>query len=311
MNSGVVVVTGAAGFVGRYLLLHLAERGYTPVGIDRVACRIGAAEVLGVDILSRDSLSSMFRDVQPQFVYHLAAVASPKEAQLEPQTALRVNVEGSLNVLAALEGLPDCRMLQIGTSHEYAVGSGSNIVHSEDDALGAESVYGMTKELSERLLRSHAKRTGQQAFFTRSFNHTGPGQSDLYAVGNFVKQAVAFAKGTRTEIEVGDISVERDLLDVRDVVKAYVAILERGRPLIPYNVCSGSATRLELLLKWATDAAGCADAPVVPRGVGSGTPRSLRGLNARLKSDTGWHPQITLVQTVNDMVEAESERMMR
>jgi GDP-4-dehydro-6-deoxy-D-mannose reductase len=302
------VVTGASGFVGGHLIRELQSRGMNVLAVDQRRKPFDGVESIALDILDTAALTRLLDEYHPHFVFHLAAIASPRLCHADPALAFRVNLEGALSIYQAVRPLGRCRTLFIGTSHEYKLGADDRVELSEADSLGASSIYGLTKECAERALRTLLAESGTQLFFTRSFNHTGPGQSDDYAIGNFVSQALRYASGEAAEIAVGDIDVQRDILDVRDVVRAYISILDKGKPDRPYNVCAGRAISLNEILGMVVNAVGL-EAPVVKStGKGETTPSSLYGRNDLIRADCNWQPEIPLEQTVADMVECERRR---
>ncbi len=309
MTRTVAMVTGSGGFVGRHLIRLLHERDLRVIGLETAVSGIPDVHELSVDIGDGPSVSAAVAEHQPSLIFHLAAIAAPGVATRNPIDAVRVNVEGSLNVFAAAANVSGCTMLYVGTSHQYAPKSGEEAVFSETDALGARDVYGITKEMAERMLLCAASNRPGSLRLSRSFNHTGPGQTATYAVGNFVRQAVEVSAGRRSRIEVGDLSVQRDILDVRDVVRAYIAIATDGKPSTPYNVCRGSAVPLSHILEMALAAAGCPHADVTTTAGTRSSQRVIRGENRRLRQDTGWKPHIPLEQTVHDMVQFQRTRV--
>jgi GDP-4-dehydro-6-deoxy-D-mannose reductase len=306
--SNRVLVTGCGGFVGRHLCQALRLDNRQVIGIDRSGNPGWVDKIVHGDVAEPKLVKSVIEEYRPDWIINLAAIASPRICDRDPRACVEVNVQGALNVLSASEIVPDSKILIIGTAHEYRIKPGDSVVYHEDDPLGAESIYGISKELSERLILARAKATGQQVYVTRSFNHTGPHQSDEYAIGNFVHQANEVSAGRRDAIEVKSLDVWRDITDVRDVTNAYIAILERGEPMRPYNVCCGRPIHLQSILQNIMALAGCGDARIddTSRGeTGASGSRRIAGNPSRVLEECGWTSGIPIEETISDMIEAD------
>lgn len=302
-----VLITGVNGFVGGYLARHLIARGHIVYGIDIHPDRRHSGVLYSqIDITDFDSLSRFVAEHEILRVYHLAAIANPRVAEAHPLEAVRVNVLGSSNLLEIARLNRNLRVLFVGSSEQYATKNTREIRYIETDPQGCHNFYGATKIAFETIGHEYQRRYGAHACFTRSFNHTGPGQPTTYVIANFVSQVRAIAAGTQEPyLKVGNIDAARDFIDVRDVVRAYEAIIEHGVPGEVYNVCSGRVQPLRKLLAFMLAEAGLestVSVEVDPTLLREGDPDVISGDNAKIGRDTGWQPQRKIEDTVREMV---------
>jgi GDP-4-dehydro-6-deoxy-D-mannose reductase len=181
----------------------------------------------------------------------------------------------------------------------------SDAALSEDDPIGPASPYALGKLAQEMLGARSIAEDGQQVFLTRSFNHIGPRQDPSFAASAFAKQIAVIEKGGAAPvIEVGNLDAMRDLTDVRDTVRAYREIVERGRAGVAYNVCSGTAHKIgDLLDGLVTLSLVAVEIRVDPARYRPNDTPVLLGNPARVKKDTGWEPRIPLAQTLADLLD--------
>ena len=231
------LVTGARGFAGGYLANYLAQSGVTVTGWMRPKKGSGAPDPFfdraiqwqQVDLLDRDAVFRALADLKPTVVYHCAGAAHVGESFTAVHDTLADNVLGTHHLLDGLRlaGV-SARVLITGSSLVYRQ---SDRPLKEDDPIGPATPYALSKLAQEMLGRRSIKEDGQHVFLTRSFNHTGPRQNPSYAAPGFARQIALIEKGRlQPEISVGNLDASRDLHDVRDTIRAYRDIVERGEP---------------------------------------------------------------------------------
>jgi GDP-4-dehydro-6-deoxy-D-mannose reductase len=299
------LVTGAGGFVGGFMIDNLLAAGHEVVACsNREFDPPGevAAEVF--DIRQAARVAEAFDRHPPDAVIHLAGQASVSKSWKDPGLTFRVNLIGSANVLEALRSFPQARVLLVGSAQVYGRAQSERPI-SEDRPADPVSPYGISRVAQEMLGRAYFKELGRPVISTRSFNHTGPGQSSEYAVGSFCAQVAELERKGGGTMKVGNLDAVRDFLDVRDVAEAYRLLVERGEPGEIYNVCSGEGRRLGDLLKIVLDAAKISGSVEVveeaaPR---KGDPAMLIGDNSKLRAATGWAPRISLEQSLADTLD--------
>lgn len=302
-----VLITGANGFVAGYLARHLTGINARVFGIDIHADgKYPDVTYARVDITDLDAMTRYIDTHEIERVYHLAAIANPRVADTNPIEAVRVNVLGPSNLLEIGRIRPDLRILFVGSSEQYQTKTATRIRYAESDPQECHNFYGATKIAFETIGHEYHRRYGVNAYFTRSFNHTGPGQPTNYVIASFVSQVRAIARGEQAPtMKVGNIDAARDFIDVRDVATAYEAILERGVAGAVYNVCSGRVQSLRELLTFMLNEAGLESAVSVeidPTLLRADDPEVISGDNTKLQHDTGWRPMRDLEDTVREMV---------
>jgi len=288
-----VLVTGARGFVGRYLVEHLAKNGAAVTGWGREH----------VDLLDRRAVSCAMADLRPSVVYHCAGAAHVGQAFSNIADTLAANVLGTHHVLDALRiaGI-HARVLITGSSLVYRQ---SSRAMKEDDPTGPATPYAVSKLAQEMLGRRAIAEDSQQVLLTRPFNHTGPRQDATYAAPTFARQIALIEKGRmRAEIVVGNLDASRDLHDVRDTVRAYVAIVEHGEPGRVYNVCSGQAFKIRDVLDRLVARSKVPVSVIVDaERYRPSDNLMLWGDRTRIERELGWKPEIPLDQTLADLLD--------
>ena len=286
MATEPVLVTGAGGFVGAHLLTELGD----------------AAVPTEADVTDREAVARAVRDVRPRAVVHLAAEASVAASWDDAGEAWTVNVLGTVNVLEAVRReCPDARLLFTSTGEVY--GRAEQLPTPETAPYAPVSPYAATKAAAEIACTQFA-RTGGDVVVTRAFNHEGPGRDERFAVGSWTRQIARLETEGGGVLEVGDLTAERDLTDVRDVCRAYALLLDPRVEGGTYNVASGRSVPMARVVELLVGLARCpirverrgerlrpADIPV------------LRGDPAKLERTTGWRPEIPLERTLGDTLE--------
>ena len=314
-----VLVTGADGFVGGWLTRALLEAGHTVTGVHRSGGR--PSPILSPQEQARVAWREMeLRDggsVLPALagewdaVVHLAGVSSGAEARRDPGLAWDVNAAGSARLAEALgatvgDGHAGPVLLFVSTAEVY--GQGAGVLRREHDALLPCSPYAASKAGAEVAVQEVARRTGLRVIVARPFQHTGPGQDTRFVIPALARRLRAAKRGGDATIKTGNLDVIRDLLDVRDVVAAYLALLERGTAGEPYNVATGTGyalaavlDRLQRMLGWRVKA------ELDPQLARRSDIKHLVGDPSKLRSATGWAARFTLDQTLQDLCDAQTD----
>jgi GDP-4-dehydro-6-deoxy-D-mannose reductase len=285
-----VYVTGARGFVGRRLVSHLREQGHAVHGSERET-----------DVCDGAALEAEISKARPVAVVHLAAQSSVAASLQDPDASFRVNYQGSLNLLRAVERrVPRARVLLVGSGDEYGGQSPGAPPLRESDPLAPSSPYARSKAAAEAL-GERWRRRGGNVVMTRSFNHTGAGQTDRFVAPSFARQAALIAAGRQPpHLRVGNLDSVRDFLHVDDVIDAYCALLDPATDPGVYNVASGTALRIGDLLAALLAAAGVD--PTIEVDPDRVRPTDqLLGDATKLRDATGWTPRRELGHIVADL----------
>lgn len=252
----------------------------------------------------REAVTRAFVDTRPDRVVHLAGAPHVGQSWQDAATPLRTNVMGTHHLLEAIRlHHPGCRVLVVTSAMVYRV---SDRPLDEDAPLGPTSPYGFSKLAQDQLALSAAHDDHLDVVIARPFNHAGPGQDPGFFLSSFAKQIALIEAGRLpAQLRVGNLDAERDLTDVRDVVEAYVRLLESGVAGRAYNICSDTAHRIGDLLD---DLIALARVPVT-REIDPGRLRPsdaprLVGDSRRIRTELGWKPRRTIDVTLADTLQS-------
>jgi GDP-4-dehydro-6-deoxy-D-mannose reductase len=301
--SPTTLVTGAAGFAGSHLLELLKSEATPVVAWHRPAGRaphIDGVAWEAVDLLDAGAVRAAIGRLRPALVYHCAGAAHVGRSFDNTVATLAINVRATHHLLDALDrAAVPARVLIPSSATIYAPADRALV---EDDPLLPSSPYGLSK-LAQELLGSRTN-DGVHVGIARAFNHVGPRQDPLFAASGFARRIADIEKGKwEPEIAVGNLDARRDLMDVRDTVRAYRLILEKGQPGRPYNVCTGKAVMIRDLLDMLLARARVrVRVTVDPKRYRPNDTPLLLGDPARLQRELGWKPQIPFEQTIDDLL---------
>lgn len=291
------MVTGHRGFVGT--AFHQCVQAMAP----GVLAWCPPPE--GFDLRDEDSIRRAVAQ-RPDWIVHLAAQSHVPTAWADPAGTLQVNAGGTASLLKALaEAQFKGRLLFVSSADVYGTVPESQLPVTEDRAVAPRNPYASSKVAGEVLCQQWARTHVLDIVIARPFNHTGPGQRGDFALPSFARDIGAIARGERSaRILTGDLDVTRDFLDVRDVVAAYLALLENGRAGETYNVCSGREVRLRDALDMLLEIAGVrAEVATDPARLRPAEQRRMCGSHTRLTQATGWHPRIDWRDTLQALTE--------
>lgn len=299
-----VVIVGISGFVGRYLTQEFLGHGYKVFGFDlnRAAWLDDRAVFHKVDIL-KDDIKQIIIQIQPDVIVNLAAISSVGLSWNSPQMTMMVNVIGAINLLeAAKECEPKPKVLLIGSSEEFAP---SDIPLHEQMPLDANNPYGISKETQEKFATLYRRCFDIQVFYVRPFNHTGIGQDEAFVWPSFCKQVATIERsGKPGTIYVGNLSVERDFSNVKDIVRAYRMIVESGSCYKVFNIGSGNAYRLRTILDYLVSLSSQEITIKFDQKRYRATDTQRICCDCRnIKSELNWAPEYNIFETIKEMYE--------
>lgn len=302
-----VLIIGINGFVGTHLSNELKNNGYKCYGADlnRHHLKNNDVEVFKLDILDKENVFALIKSIQPNYIINLAAISSVKLSWQMPQKTFEVNVNGTINILEAIKELKlDTRLLLIGSSEQYGEIDYSESI-SENCELNALNPYGISKATQEKVAQLYSKAYGIEVMMVRAFNHIGPGQGKGFVVPDFASQLIEIEKGKLDPvIRVGNLCAERDFTDVRDIVRAYRYILEKGINGQVYNVGSGKAISIQNILnKLLKDCKVEVKVEIDKSKLRPVETPKIECDNTKLKRDTGWEVEYLIDKSLSDILE--------
>lgn len=291
------LVTGGLGFVGSHLIAHLESCGDEVVTIDHHGPR-------PVDITDPVAVDAAVAKARPDAVYHLAGWADVGGSWSHPVTVLRVNAEGTLNVLEACRAAGVHRVLAVASADVYGEVTEDELPLTEESPLRPTSPYAASKVAADALAQQAFLGHGLGVIRVRPFNHLGPGQSEKFVAPAIAARIARAELAGGGDVPIGNLTARRDVTDVRDVVRAYRLLIAHGASGQVYNVASGRDVSIQSL---ADELVALARHPVrlVPdasllRPVDLPV---LRGDASRLEAATGWRPEISIEQTLADLLD--------
>jgi len=304
------LITGAAGFVSWHLIDAIFKKDPKAqiTGVDLVKPidpAIGRPlQFIADDLSNVERLAKILETAQPRFIIHLASSSAVARSWQYPGETFKNNTAIFLNLLEAVRlANVGIRILAVGSSEQYGIVSADKIPLKEAEPPNPMSPYAVARVAQEYLSAVYTKGYKLDIVSTRSFNHFGPGQDSRFVLPGFAKQVAEIKLGLRSSrIDVGELDIVRDFTDVRDVVNAYLALLDRGIAGEIYNVCCGHGRTIKDCLRGLITLAGV-ECEITKR------PDLIRpidnpiivGDNSKIKSQTGWAPTISFETTLGDI----------
>lgn len=309
------LIIGAAGFVGSYLAKELLVNHGMEVYATKLPqeqLELSDVRVYDLNILDKEEIVSLLYEIRPQYIFHLAAQSSVSVAWRNPGLTIDINVKGCVNLLDAVRELYyKPTVLLIGSGEEYGHIREAEVPINEENHLRPGNIYAATKVCQNMIASIYAQAYDMNLIMVRAFNHIGPGQSPIFVVSDFCKQVVEIEKGIKEPIiYVGNLAARRDFTDVRDVVRAYALLIQKGKAGETYNVGSGHAYAISDILELIVSLSDVAikietdlnkirpvDVPIIEADI------------TKLNMIAGWSPTISLEQTIKETLDYWRERV--
>ncbi|MEO0106508.1 MAG: GDP-mannose 4,6-dehydratase [candidate division WOR-3 bacterium] len=307
-----VLITGIAGFTGSHLGKYLCSLGLEVYGLDLSPLaafdqilRTKIHRYYQADIRDKRKVHEIIQSVAPDYLFHLAGLVREDELQ----KLLEINVIGTQNILEGLKGTK-VKVLIPGSAAEYGILPENRLPISEDYNLNPISFYGITKLTQLKIGYHYYLQYGCAVYLPRPFNISGPGEPPNLVCGSIAQKVVEIMrKKTEPVITVGNLQTKRDFVDVRDVVKGYWEIVNKGTPGQVYNICSGNAYSINEVIKIFSEIAKVnlkiKQSPKLMRKID--IPIML-GDNTKIKREIGWSPKIKLEKTLADLLNYYQKR---
>jgi GDP-4-dehydro-6-deoxy-D-mannose reductase len=305
------LITGAEGFAGSHLADYLLRLGDEVIGLVRDASDLanlahirGKIRIEEADVRDSECISRVLGETRPQRIYHLAAMSSPAASLGDPRLTYDVNFGGTLNILCAWRQLEfEGRLLVVSSAEVYGLVRREELPLREDAPLQPATPYAGSKAAAELLALQFFRSYGLPVVRVRPFNHTGPRQSSTFVCSSLARQIAQADAGTqKPSIAVGNLKAQRDFTDVRDIVRGYCLLLDKGVPGDVYNLCSGRAVTIEeilgILKSFATRPV---QVEVEQPRVRAQDAAIVRGDATKTQVAVGWKPEIEWNTTLRDL----------
>jgi GDP-4-dehydro-6-deoxy-D-mannose reductase len=293
-----VLVTGCNGFAGQHSIAALRQAGHEVIGGD-VTCPPGCSvPCIPMDVRDLDAIFRVLDETRPAAILHLGGIAFVPLGWTQPQQVFSVNTIGTLNLLDAVrQHAPATRVLVV-TSAEVYGSHPTPAPLAEDAPYRPDNIYGVAKAAADHAALLYGEHHHLDVLVARPSNHIGAGQSKDFVSSAFASQLAAIAAGAPSLMRVGNLDQRRDFTDVRDVVRAYVRLLEQGHAGHAYNIASGRMIAVREILDTLCDIARVR--PTIEVNPALFRPNENRPSYdiARILAHIGWKPEIPLRQTL-------------
>ncbi len=310
-----ILITGFSGFVSLHFLdfLESIHTNFIILGTDKniPAFDFTSYKNLKVnfkhaDLLNKEIATELINEFHPEYLLHLASYSSVANSWKYPIESINNNLNIFLNLLDAIRlNNIQCRVLSIGSSEEYGNVTPHELPLTEENKLKPVSPYAVARVSQEMLSKIYADGYGLDIVITRSFNHIGPRQKDIFVISSFAKQLVMIANDAckPKKLITGDISIVRDFVDVRDVVKAYYLLLMNGKSGNIYNICTGIGTSLkEIIDKMCSQLNINIELLTDKNLIRPQDNKLIIGSYQKIKQQIGWEPTISIHDSLYDII---------
>lgn len=302
-----VLITGGTGFAGSHLIEALLAAGYTNVHTtvfrdppSHLTLLLPAENFHPADLTDQDATAKLLKTLQPTQIYHLASFAAVSSSYGGVREVLTNNIGLQVNLLEAVKAhVPQTRVLSIGSADGYGMSESSDeLPVSEEHPLRPVNPYSVSKVAQDLLAYSYSVAYKLDIVRARPFNHFGERQSPDFALPAFMTQIAKIEQGEQTELQVGNLTAIRDLTDVKDMVRAYVLLMEKGVSGESYNIGTGVGVQMQtvvdMLAVMATTSIVVTQDPARMRPIDV---PELVAANAKIKA-LGWEPEHSLEESL-------------
>ncbi len=304
-------ITGINGFAGSFLAELLLSKGYDVYGVVKTDnSNLESVEnnikLFTLDLLDKEGVEDVISEVNPNLIFHLAALTSPSQSFKDPTSLFTTNISAQVNIFNAVSNLKINPKILITSSAEiYGMVDPKNLPANEETPLRPTSPYAVSKITQDFLGLQYFLSNGLQVVRVRPFNHIGPRQSPDFVVASFAKQISDIEKEKcEPVIKVGNLESKRDFTDVRDMVKAYELVIRLGKSGDVYNVGSGKSYQIkDVLNKLLSMSDKDIRIEIDPERFRPGDISETVSDSSKLRSLTGWSPEIIIEETLKDTLD--------
>ncbi len=312
-----LLITGINGFVAEHFLELLSNKeiyDFEILGVGRsnnseAKNKFNDLNInyQSIDLLNKNDVVDCIKKFKPDFLLHLASISSVGHSWKFPQDSFVNNTNIFLNLVEQIRLQEiSCRILSIGSSEQYGNVTKEMLPLREDSPLNPISPYAVARVSQEMISKIYEQGYGMDIIMTRSFNHIGPGQKDIFVIPSFAKQLVGIKLGkiNKNTITTGDLNIIRDFIDVRDVVNCYYMLLMNGKKGEVYNICSGEGNSLhDIILKMCNKLEIEVNLETNPQLIRPNDNKIIIGNADKLRKEINWNPQIKLEKSIEDILD--------
>jgi len=323
-NFPTLLITGASGFAGRHLLEYIAKQSVPGTTVHATFLKINGQanppefketylphlsklKILWheLDAANLEQCQSVVKMVKPEWVIHLAGQAFVPYSWSDPASTYNANILGTHHLLKALkEQNFQGRFLYVSSGEVYGEFEANDLPLAENLMTKPQNPYSVSKLAAEHLSLLMAKSGNFEAIVARPFNHIGPAQTQVFVVPEFLQKVRQAKIKGETSIAMGNVDVQRDFSDVRDVVAAYIKLVQHGRPGEVYNICSGKKYTIRSILEHLCQEVGIQlQFTIDPNKLRPNEKHEIYASNHKLREHTGWNPQFSLEESLHFLVQ--------
>jgi GDP-4-dehydro-6-deoxy-D-mannose reductase len=316
-----LLITGITGFVGSHMAEYALAHGAEVFGSSRWRSRTENIEhlrpqikLIECDLRDLASVRCLLETTEPTHVVHLAAQSFVGASWQTPAETLSTNIISQVNLLEGIRRSTIApRVLVVGSSEEYGLVHPDELPIRESNPLRPLSPYAVSKVAQDMMGYQYFMSYHLPIIRTRAFNHEGPRRGEVFVTSNFAKQVAEIEAGRREPIiSVGDLTPRRDFSDVRDIVRGYWLLLERGEPGEVYNLCSGRSWAIQQVLDFLLDQSRVRKIAVEidPARLRPSDVMILEGDPSKIRKATAWEVEIPFDRTLKDLLAYWRQRTM-
>ena len=300
------LITGVDGFVGKYLSEYLLKQKYEVYGTTiSEKYKNEKIKIYKMNLLDEKEVNKVIKMIKPDKIFHLAGQSAVGLSWEKPVLTVNINVNGTLNLLEAVRNYSkDSKILIVGSSDQYGPIKPEECPIKESKIQNPQSPYGVSKKAQEEMCKLYVNAYHTNIIMVRAFNHIGAGQSTNFVVEDFASKIAQIEKGSEPVLKVGNLESFRDFTDVRDIVRGYSLLLEKGKIGEIYNIGSGKEVKVsEILKKLVSMSKKEIKIEIDPNKFRPVDVPLVVCDNSKIKKDTGWETEFLINDTLEEVLE--------
>ena len=300
------LITGVDGFVGKYLSEYLLKQKYEVYGTTiSEKYKNEKIKIYKMNLLDEKEVNKVIKMIKPDKIFHLAGQSAVGLSWEKPVLTVNINVNGTLNLLEAVRNYSkDSKILIVGSIDQYGPIKPEECPIKESKIQNPQSPYGVSKKAQEEMCKLYVNAYHTNIIMVRAFNHIGAGQSTNFVVADFASKIAQIEKGSEPVLKVGNLESFRDFTDVRDIVRGYSLLLEKGKIGEIYNIGSGKEVKVsEILKKLVSMSKKEIKIEIDPNKFRPVDVPLVVCDNSKIKKDTGWETEFLINDTLEEVLE--------